>query len=44
MAVQDYRADIDEERIREKLGLSKVSWYETGDKIKRLSALLDADV
>ena len=44
MAVQDYRADIDEERIREKLGLSKVSWHETGDKIKRLSARLDADV
>lgn len=44
MAVHDYRADIDEERIREKLGLSKISWHETGDKIKRLSARLDADV
>lgn len=43
MAVQDHRAAIDEERIREKLGLSKVSWYETGDKIKRISARLDAD-
>ena len=43
MAVRDYRADVDEERIREKLGLSKISWYETGDKIKRISARMDAD-
>ena len=42
MAVRDYRADVDEDRIREKLGLSKISWYETGDKIRRISARLDA--
>ncbi len=42
MAVRDYRADVDEDRIREKLGLSRISWYETGDKIRRISAHLDA--
>ena len=42
MAVRDYRADVDEDRIREKLGLSRISWYETGDKIRRISARLDA--
>jgi len=37
-AVRDWRAGMDEESIREKLGLSKISWYETSDKIKRLIA------
>jgi len=40
-AVRDYRAGIDEDRIREKLGLSKTSWYETSNKIKRISERLD---
>ena len=40
-AVQDYRRATDEDMIREKLGLSKVSWYETGQKIKTLSEQLD---
>ena len=40
-ALHDFRAGIEEERIREKLGLSKVSWYETGEKIRKLSAALD---
>ena len=38
MAVRDYVGGADEERIREKMGLSKASWYETGDKIRRLAA------
>ena len=42
-AVRDYRNDMDEDRIREKLGLSKTSWYETSDKIKRISARLDEE-
>ncbi len=42
-AVRDYRQDISEDAIREKLGLSKVSWYETSNKIKRLSEQLDRD-
>ncbi len=41
MAVRDYRADIDEDRIREKLGLSRISWHETGGKIRQISARLD---
>lgn len=35
-AVRDWRMGIEEELIREKLGLSKISWYETGAKIKQL--------
>jgi site-specific recombinase XerD len=37
MAVRDYRAGAEEEFIREKLGLSKPSWYETNMKIKQLA-------
>lgn len=37
MAVRDYLADVDETLIREKLGLSRQSWYETGDKVRRLA-------
>lgn len=40
-AVHDYRNGVNEDAIREKLGLSKVSWYETGQKIKTLSEQLD---
>ena len=40
MAVREYQAGVDEERIREKLGLSRISWYETGDKVRRLAASL----
>ncbi len=36
-AVRDYRAHNDPDMIREKLGLSKISWTETFDKIKRLT-------
>jgi site-specific recombinase XerD len=35
-AVRDWRAGVEEEIIREKLGLSKISWYETGNKIRRI--------
>ena len=38
MAVRDWRAGEDEENIREKMGLSQTSWYETSNKIKRLIA------
>ena len=40
MAVRDYLAGVEEVRIREKLGLSRQSWYETGDKVRRLAASL----
>ncbi len=36
-AVRDYRTDVDPNAIREKLGLSEISWYETFAKIKRLA-------
>ncbi|MDX2160720.1 MAG: tyrosine-type recombinase/integrase [bacterium] len=36
-AVRDYRAGADPDAIRDKLGLSKISWTETFDKIKRLT-------
>jgi site-specific recombinase XerD len=37
-AVRDFRAGKEEDDIRDKLGLSKTSWYETGNKIRRLAA------
>lgn len=36
-AVRDYRAGTDPNAIREKLGLSEISWYETFGKIKKLA-------
>jgi integrase/recombinase XerD len=38
MALREYLAGVDEDRIRQKLGLSRQSWYETGAKIRRLAA------
>ena len=38
-AVRAYRQGMDLERLREKMGLSRISWRETSDKIKRLAAL-----
>lgn len=37
-AVRDTRHGMDEEVVREKLGLSRTSWYETNSKIRRLIA------
>lgn len=36
-AVRDYRAKMPAERLRQKLGLSKISWRETGLKVARLA-------
>lgn len=36
-AVRDYVQGMDEQLIREKLGLSEASWHETGTKIKKLA-------
>lgn len=41
-AVHDYRHGVDEAVIREKLGLSEISWHETGMKIRKLAEKLDA--
>lgn len=38
-AVRDYRRGVDLEELREKMGLSRISWRETSDKIIRLAAL-----
>jgi integrase/recombinase XerD len=35
-AVRDWRMEVAEDSIREKLGLSRISWYETSAKIRRL--------
>ncbi|GIK63212.1 MAG: hypothetical protein BroJett018_10060 [Chloroflexota bacterium] len=37
-AVRDYRAGMGLETLREKMGLSKISWRETSQKIMRLAA------
>ena len=39
MALREYLAGFEEDRIRQKLGLSRQSWYETGAKLRRLAAL-----
>jgi len=36
-AVRDYKTGMKEEQLRLKMGLSKVSWRETSDKIQRLA-------
>lgn len=36
-AVCDYRAGMDHEKLRQKMGLSKVSWQETSQKLARLA-------
>ncbi|HEC36132.1 MAG TPA: hypothetical protein ENI39_06315, partial [Anaerolineae bacterium] len=36
-AVRDYRAGMPANRLRQKLGLSKISWREVGPKIARLA-------
>lgn len=36
-AVRDYMAGVDPDHIREKMGLSRISWVETFGKVKRLA-------
>jgi len=38
MAVLSHRAGEEDEALREKMGLSQTSWYETSNKIRRLTA------
>lgn len=40
-AVRDYHRGAAMDQLREKMGLSRVSWHETGDKIVRLAARQD---
>lgn len=41
-AVRDYMAKMPPDQLRQKLGLSKISWRENGEKIARLAASLEA--
>jgi len=36
-AVRDFRSGMDSEHLRKKLGLSKISWYETEEKLRKLA-------
>jgi site-specific recombinase XerD len=36
-AVRDYRSKMDPTRLRKKLGLSKITWHETAEKLKKLA-------
>lgn len=40
-AVRDYRLGMDERSLREKMGLSEASWYETSNKIRQLAEQLN---
>ncbi len=39
-ALRDYRANVDPDQIRQRLGLSKVTWRETKNKLDKLVAKL----
>ncbi len=39
--VRDYRRGMALEQLREKMGLSRISWRETSNKVERLAALQD---
>jgi integrase/recombinase XerD len=41
-ALTDYRAGKEANKIRQKLGISKIQWREVGKKLERLSAQMDA--
>jgi len=38
-ALRDYRAGMDKDKIRQKLGISKIQWREVGNKLHRLAAI-----
>jgi len=37
-ALRDYRAGMDHDRIRQKLGISKIQWREVGSKLESIAA------
>ena len=41
-ALTDYRAGVDKNKIRQKLGISKIQWLEIGNKLDRLAAQMEA--
>ncbi len=42
-AVRDYRARMDMDNLREKMGLSEISWRETSQKIMKLASIQTTD-
>ncbi|RME65570.1 MAG: hypothetical protein D6790_01650, partial [Caldilineae bacterium] len=38
-AVRDFKNGMPDDQLRRKLGLSKISWRETSDKIQRLAGV-----
>ena len=40
-ALMDYRAGMEADKIRQKLGISKIQWREVGNKLDRLAAQTD---
>ena len=43
-ALTDYLAGMDKNKIRQKLGISKIQWREIGNKLDRLAARVDANI
>jgi site-specific recombinase XerD len=41
-ALMDYRSGMDKNKIRQRLGISKIQWREVGNKLDRLAARLEA--
>lgn len=42
-SLMDYRSGMDKNKIRQKLGISKIQWREIGNKLDRLAAQLEAE-
>jgi site-specific recombinase XerD len=38
-ALKDYRSNIDPDKLRQKLGLSRIAWRETGSKLEQLAKI-----
>jgi integrase/recombinase XerD len=41
-ALMDYESGMERDKIRQKLGLSKIQWREIGNKLDRLAAQRDS--
>jgi integrase/recombinase XerD len=42
-ALMDYRSGMDKNKIRQKLGISKIQWREIGNKLDRLATQMEAE-
>ena len=38
-ALRDYRNNLDLDKLRQKLGLSRIAWRETGSKLEQLAKI-----